>query len=506
MSLACAGILSAFLWADSAAQSDRDNPFTLLYHFGNESFGVDRKQRALQESDGLLDFLDSLFNGVTVEAKTEPKAHELRERLQSFDIAGFYEAMPDREATRGTSWRGGNDGGHYLISMVEVAETVPWDDRPQNLGDLAFDLELSAPTDPEKPQYGVAGETRLCVGGITSDEASALADEFLARLSGKHETAGREVALDEVWREFKNLRIEDCRLVDMVRTSMPRLYSRLTKYVDLREVVNFVTTGGQEAALVFVDFRIDLEGLRADYPVLADYIEGLTALGAFDAYLLDLDGYRLMRLKFDAQQMGGTFQMLLRDGAIIPADKGWNDVGKKPIRLTSLRSFTAMWEIDVFVNFSGLVFEISDITLISKFRRQKGRVSVETVFDSKPAIAEVSGAAYGIFPSWLIDVVIPGNLQELMDGFIGAAAEGSTGDGTQVAVGFGPSPETKSVCELDVGFSTAVLHSDFLATVSDIFGDLVVPSDEERAAMWQFTSDAFDDFKGDYEQFRATIE
>ncbi len=480
--------------------SEDENPFSLLFHIGNESFGEQRKQIALSQIDQLNDVLGSLFHQLTLEEHTAPRLSEMRQRLQNFDIAGFYDTMPDRDAEKRALWRGGVLDEQYLISLEDVATTYPWDQRPAKLGDLFLDLEVSAPLDPDGPQYGIEGRSQVLLGGIAPDELAQAMEDFIGRVGQRYDYVAEAGSMEEIRKRFLNLRKEDTRLVHVIKEGMPQVYDRIWRYFELRDVLNHVTQEGQPAAMINLDFHFDTAKIKVDYPALGNYLEDLTVLGSLDAILRDLDGNRLARMQFDAGELRGTAQCVLRDGALVPCDEQWVAVGKDPIRFTSLRSFSGVWEVDALVNFSGLVFEIGDIQLYTRYRRRKGKISVDTLFQEKPKIAEVSGAAYGFVPSWLIDVVIPGNLQEMIDGFINAAAEGKDGDGTQVQVSFAPIDGDQN--EVGVHFATAILHSGFLATVSEIFGDMVVPTDEERASLWSFASDAFDAFSDDYQSFR----
>ena len=143
--------------------------------------------------------------------------------------------------------------------------------------------------------------------------------------------------------------------------------------------------------------------------------------------LCDSQGRALMTIRFSTKDLAFTIDAFVANGKLCPVESGkvLVDQGVDLEAVTTCdRKDRWCFEADV----NGISTEIKD--LIFKVHYENGPKGMRTLItcDEEPRI-RVHGSAFGVIPTWAIDVVLPSNMEELTKSFFQVATRGNGGKG-----------------------------------------------------------------------------
>ena len=78
--------------------------------------------------------------------------------------------------------------------------------------------------------------------------------------------------------------------------------------------------------------------------------------------------------------------------------------------------------------------KIDTLPVVLNYRHSDGGPYFKARLVQPPQKIEVSGSVYGVIPIWMVDLMIPSNVQEIMNDFFQILATGNDGKGSSVRI------------------------------------------------------------------------
>jgi hypothetical protein len=434
--LACAaGTLSA---ATPGVRARAWTPFVRL----TAGKGEDAPRLATVRIREGLGTLHTLLNGLDVDDPTRSFFAKIMGQLESFDLAALYETLPDAEAEGG--WRrvrftGQSAAGKYSIRRLASEDKLvvsPDNGVGAHFGDLALAFrsrKAETPgTDKETDNY--IGNLKLGLGfgnASWSQLVGAIVDELkliesTAPGMPKIEATRRpeKDSIARVKKDNPRLQGEDLEIVALFCESYPGLYEHLTELYRTDDVLVYDPDN-----TVYRQIHLVLS-VRRDSPLhrpVIEWLEGLGPLMSGRLEITDKKGRIVATIRFSSKELALTFDLFVANGKICPVDSG-QVLTEEAYDLEAITKaeHTDRWNFDMDVN--GIVTEIHDLKIKVAYEAGAQGMRCRMVHDECPKV-RVHGSAFGVIPTWAIDVLIPGNMEELTTSFLRTVATGNDGKG-----------------------------------------------------------------------------
>jgi hypothetical protein len=110
----------------------------------------------------------------------------------------------------------------------------------------------------------------------------------------------------------------------------------------------------------------------------------------------------------------------------------------------------------------------------------------------------VSGAAFGLLPTRVLDWFIPGDVESLARHKFEVAAKANGGRGSQIDAHFREHPEGAT---LELGYETELLDTALIRFCMAVIADAAIPSDDEERDITHLAVDYRDAFDKDLARF-----
>ena len=89
---------------------------------------------------------------------------------------------------------------------------------------------------------------------------------------------------------------------------------------------------------------------------------------------------------------------------------------------------------DIHLNIVGMQIKIDTLPVILDYRYRVGGPYLKARLVQAPQKIETDGKVYGVIPVWMVDLLIPSNVQEIMNSFFKILAMGNDGNGSEIRI------------------------------------------------------------------------
>ncbi|HZV01658.1 MAG TPA: hypothetical protein VFF73_33415 [Planctomycetota bacterium] len=423
----------------AASAGVRERAWSPLVRLTGGSGAEAPKLAAVRLKDGAVT-LGTVLNGLEADEETRAFFNKILENLQSFDLQSLYESLPeeDKGGYRAVGFTGTSDGKQYHVRQVPVAQSRELDPA-KGLGSRFLDAGLGFRSKHANGDNFV-GDVRASVGlGNASwlQVVGCLAQQLRLMEStapgNQQQDPGRrpsKASLDEVKKDNPKLGAEDLELMGLFRESFPRLYEHLRELYRTDDVLVYDPDAEAYTQIHFVAaFRRDSQKHKA----VIEWLEGLGPLMNVRGEFCDSQGRPLVTLRFNSKDLATTIDAFVYQGKLCPVDSGkvLIDEGVDLEQVVKSQR-TDRWSFESDVN--GIVTEIKDLMMKVTYESGEKGMRTRIVCDQEPKV-RVHGSAFGVIPTWAIDVVIPGNMEELTKSFLKTVTRGNDGKGLVMEAG-----------------------------------------------------------------------
>lgn len=274
-----------------------------------------------------------------------------------------------------------------------------------------------------------------------------------------------------------------------VLQTLPDTIGYLERYqkISFEPKIEKYAATGKELTRARLSMAIDIPAIERDYPDLAHYLDRL--ITSFD---LNIDGrYQLpsglslltFTVKSETKEI--NLEMITADGAVIPVDDKGQPHAEAALHLKGLQSHSGMMAINARGGALGLNFDLHDLLLSFDFNEGPIMHSGGRILNLPPP--KVTGRALGIFPTWAIDLSIPGSIDEYATMITQGILKGANGKGTYMHQTVDTRDPKATLVAVDMG--TMLVDNFFVNFGMRVVQKFVWPSEDVLGEMRQVLVD-----------------
>jgi hypothetical protein len=190
-----------------------------------------------------------------------------------------------------------------------------------------------------------------------------------------------------------------------------------------------------EDSLAFnIRVRLNREALSIHYPEVGKLLEKWREIVKFKAHIFDKQDQLMGMVALDSINNLFTMQFRIRSDRFIQMhDKGLSKINNG-FSLTGA-SFTQFKIVcDIHLNIVGMQLKIDTLPVLLDYRHSDGGLHLKARLAQVPQKIEAGGSVYGVIPVWLVDFMIPSNVQAIMNSFFQTLAMGNEGNGSVIRI------------------------------------------------------------------------
>lgn len=497
-----AGVPGAIMrrgWQPMQALVGASDPATAIPSIkkGTEAFGV-------------------VLHGLTIDAPTQEFLAELRGSLASFDLEGFHEMLPDQRGPwRSIRIAGRREGKAYTVRKDGSKRVDPFGPVPpkgKRLSDLQGELRARpAPVRGERTNYVLQAQLGLGIGDSGWEHFTGMLASF-AGLAASADPSNPRMVRDMTQRPGKatrlklltvrpRLRAEDIELLGMMWEAYPRMGDVLFTVGRIEDVLVFDPKGDGGFQQIRLTSRLRPDLLEERHPELAGFLKGIGPLVNLQMAWVDELGRQLARTSLDSKELRFTLECFLKDGRLLPVDKRGKVMTTAPVypkgAARKIRALTT-----VRFNMNGIRLTMQGMRMDWTYATQPGKTDLTCSITKQPKVS-ISGRAFGILPTWAIDVMIPGNIDELMRAFMRTACTGNAKQG--IAIGI-HTRQIDGAGTLTLRGGMEVLNSLLVRIAMQIASKKLLPSADVRSDIHALLVRLHAAFQDDLTQFGVLVK
>jgi hypothetical protein len=238
-----------------------------------------------------------------------------------------------------------------------------------------------------------------------------------------------------------------------------------------------------------VSTRWDLASMKRKYPALAHYFDALDDIARVHARLSDAAGNTLLELDSGTERLETKLRGFLRGGRLLARTKKGALV---PAQFARMRL-----TLDLHFVLHRIRLNIEDLQLDLEYREQADGASLRVQSARVPKV-QVSGAAFGLVPTRVLDWFIPGDVETLARHMFEVAAQARGGHGSLLEARF---REGERGANLELGYETELLDTRLVRFCMAVIAEAAIPSEEEERDMTRLAVDYRDAFDADLARF-----
>jgi hypothetical protein len=394
--------------------------------------------------------------------------------------------------------------------VAETARVDPAQGLGSRFGDLALGFRSrKAPGEAGASNDDFVGEVRTSLGlGNASwlQIVACVAENFrLIESTGPGHEADAvshpaKASLDEVKKDNPRLGPEDLELMGIFRESFPHVYEHLRELYRTDDVLVYDPDSEDAYQQIHLVFSVRRDA--AKHRSVIDWLEAFGPMLSGRGDLCDAKGRTLVTLRFNTKDLAMTVDAFVAGGKLCPVEAGKVLVGEGvDVESVAATDRVDRWSFDGDVN--GIATEIRDLVFKVHYESGPAGMKARIVCDQEPKV-RVHGSAFGVIPTWAIDVVIPGNMEELTRSFFHVATRGNGGRGLVITAGTRVSASGVNVFDLD---AQAEGLNNFLVRLGfKIARRKLIPPDDAVTDLARYLRDGHVAATKDIEDFAASVK
>lgn len=498
-------------WAQTLA-ANNPTPLQLMWRPLVILLGDGDSRAAIAQIKKQIEMFDTILHRSHVDDYTKKFADNVQKTLYSFDLDDFYRKLPEQTETwRWLALEGRIVDNRFLLgrSLAPTMHGASVSGPEQRLGDMSVVLrgQPIAIGDGKKKSLFQAANNYL----LQTQFAMVLGDIDWQRFIN---AAVALLRTPQEWRPSASPAtmtttvilggpdLFDPKIAEILQAlekAFPEMYKRLTNLGTI-ESITISQPAGETYQRIQGRVRMKPKILGNSFEEFADFLESLDRLVKGQLGWIDANGRHLFFGTIDSDQLIATFELVALDGKLVPfsgsqvfAADVIDPMGEY-IRKTRLM-------IEAHMRVMGLKVDVKNLEVNIDYRPTPARAVIASTVTRIPQIT-FSGAALGLMSPAMIDLFIPGNLDQLTYDFMKVATSGNQGRGIAVDVAFGrPQPDRLAAIETAVGFEA--LNNFMVKFAMRVGIDRFVPDEDQRADIGKFITSVRDGFTKDMYLFES---
>lgn len=374
----------------------------------------------------------------------------MNDALEDFDFRRIYHSewlAPQADGFRSITLSGRNRGNRYQVSLGLEPESSALGSATAHYR-MRENLKDDARTYTTQMAFSAALEKL---------DAQALARfaEALLRVLDPDSIASLRVPPSRVFPEIQgSMR----RVLDLADAEFPHVTRFWARYLELRGFAEEREHSGKKYTEFALRGHFRLSALAQDFPQLAKYIQGIRKLFLLNLTATDRTGRKLGAFVINTFTEEFYWNFCTVGGKILPIDKAGIPAWEHALSFSGQKEHHLRVYFDFFVNVHGLKIQTGTIGISASYRSSAEKLLLFAKITQMPE-GKVSGALFGVLPTWLIDLSIPSDLQTLMNKFQQTVFRANNGEGSYASLKW---QKLSGRARLEANASTEFLDNRFI--------------------------------------------
>lgn len=431
-----------------------------------------------------------------LDATTKTFQTESHECMQEFDLESFLKLLPEREGPfRYFGFEGEPAEKVYRVRAARgPAFEVNATSVRRGFGEASGVLAMRQVEKDDTERYQIHWRSGAGFGALSWSSILAGLKDALAMFDERAEEKDIPLILRAADAYLKTtqpaLGPEDRRFLAVLWGSFPEVAKLLTSISTTDDVI--AAYGADGVTQVRFVSHWDLPRLGRAYPELAEYFGDLGKLAEAKFRITDANGHTLSEIHLDTEHMRSRIELFVRGGKIVPSKDGKPLVDQAP-RYEHMRAHANL-------HFQAFRIHIQVLDLVTDLHYGEHVTGAELSGQilRNPKI-RVTGAAFGVLPTGMLDMFIPGDMEGLARRLFDAATRGNDGRGIEWRYRF--ERPAGGLATLDGSLGMEVLDSALIRFGMAIAAERVVPDDEQLEDIRHLAADYRDAFDRDVVRF-----
>lgn len=410
----------------------------------------------------------------------------LNDALEDFDFARIYDSpwlTPTRDNFRSIVLSGKNTGKGYRVSIDPAAP-----DKAA-LGNARAEYRMRRNEIGGDKTYTTQLEFDAALKKFDA-QAMARFLEGILKINDPQNIRSLHAAPSVAFAEFQG---ETRKVFDQAEADFPQTTRMLSKYLEFRSFAEIKTAGGKPYTDIAIRGHFKMDALQADYPQIRKFLKDIRNLFILQIYIGNAKGQNIASFIINTQTEEFFIGAKTQGGKIIPMAKDGTPVFADAVSFTGNSDHKFFMAVNAFVNVYGLKINTGNIGAYLRYQSNLEKMSFFAKITNIPE-GKISGALFGVLPTWVIDLSIPSDLQTLMNKFSQVVLNANNGEGSRAEIAW---LKRGNDASLHLAASTEFLENRFIRIGMKIWVRKFRPSEtvqeEIRLLIGRFTRAALAD-------------
>lgn len=439
------------------------------------------------------------LNIAVTDTRLEPRAAQTKNALwdavRGFNLGGLYETLPEENADwRSFTLAGALAGSQYRVDTIAAGA---FDQPLATLGDTTSQLAMR----PRPPigqgiggdRYELRARFRANVGPIAWANVPRSAwmglDHLTTTAPLPTPTGGG----------FFGGTGSDAEILLQLEPAFSHLFRWYLGIAEIPDVLGADTTRSPAQHLHLV-LQPD-DGLRQRYPEVANYLEQVRGFVSAQVAIENEDG-RWLHVDLDSVEQRLRIDAWVRDGHLVPSRNGQPRLDAVDAD-TSLARLSYRSVVDLQLKALGVRMDLSDWPIEWVYRATGTGSAYAGRITALPKI-EAGGAALGFIPTGLVDLVIPNNIEGIVEDFMQVLVQSNDGAGAALDITFANDTNNGSILSMSADGDT--LDNFFVQFAVSLVNKRIIPDHDQFEGLKRLASDALSAIQADTDTLVAAQE
>lgn len=399
----------------------------------------------------LMGVMNTMSEKLTYDAEAQKFFVFMNDALEDFDFGRIYDSAwlkSTNDNFRSVTLNGRNRGDSYTVSLSPAA--------------IDFSALGNARAEYRMRKNDIAGDRTYTAqlifdAGLRQFESQGLARfiEGVLRVYDPDNINKLSVAPSP---HFAEITGPARRVIDQATADFPAASAMLAKFIELKSFAEVKSTAAGSYTDVTTRGKFRLAALESEYPQLRKFLRDIRNLFVLQVYISDTKGRNVFAFILNAQTEEFFLAFKTRGGKILPTGKDGQVALNEGITFAGPNDHKFYVSTNFFVNVHGLKISTGNIGAYLRYQANTDRMSFFAKVTHMPE-GKISGALFGVLPTWLIDMSIPSDLQTLMNKFAQTAFKANNGEGTRAELAW---RKRGVLATLHASASTEFLENSFI--------------------------------------------
>ncbi|KPA10868.1 conserved hypothetical protein, secreted [Candidatus Magnetomorum sp. HK-1] len=403
------------------------------YNFQDAIVDIHPEMEGTESAIEIINLINKVFSQIGSDEKSIEFLDYLDESLKKFDFKLLYnypDLKPLKKGFRGVTIQGINEKNRYYLGLSpEQKDNI----ENNTIGSFATEIGLKQ---IDKSIVGYRSfsaymDTEMALKQYSHENLLLFADSLLKIIDPDNL---KNISSPES--DIFNTINGDSRIVlNAFYEAFPRLSKILDQYLSLSSLMEIKNYNDISYTHFKITSSCKYKQLQKDYPLIAKYLNQFRNVLKTSIVSQNMNGNQILKLQFDCSEDFFSFSIYTKSGRIIPSDKNGDPVFKDSFSLAMLKSYQFDLITRLLFDAYGLKYLNESIlskgTYINTDRMAALNIKLENVSKTK-----VYGRKYHIIPKWLIDFMIPDDIDRLIYELVTVMLHANDDDGSFVRFEF----------------------------------------------------------------------